>query len=55
MEQQEKLSSLLLDVYDLKRAIPQRVKAMPKDNEGTDFTIGEVIDDIIETLEELGA
>jgi hypothetical protein len=51
----ETMSSLLMDAYDLKRAIPKRIQNLPKDNEGTEFTIGELLDDMIETLEQLGA
>ncbi len=51
---QNDLSSMLMDLYDLRRTIPKDVKAMPKDNEGTDFTIGEVLDDLIEKLEQAG-
>jgi hypothetical protein len=45
------LQSLICDVYDLKRAIPANIQSRPKDNEGTGFTIGELLDDLIETLE----
>jgi hypothetical protein len=51
----ETMSSLLMDAYDLKRAIPKRIQNLPKDNEGTEFTIGELLDDMIETLEQLEA
>ena len=45
------LQSLICDAYDLKRAIPANIQRQPKDNEGTEFTIGEVLDDLIEVLE----
>ena len=45
------LQSLICDAYDLKRAIPANIQRRPKDNEGTEFTIGELLDDLIETLE----
>ena len=45
------LQSLICDAYDLKRAIPAHIQSRPKDNEGTEFTIGEVLDDLIEVLE----
>jgi len=51
---QNDLSSMLMDLYDLRRAIPKNVKAMPKDNDGSEFTIGELIDDLIEKLEQAG-
>jgi hypothetical protein len=52
---QNDLSSMLMDLYDLRRTLPKNVKAMPKDNEGSDFTIGELLDDMIEKLEQAGA
>jgi hypothetical protein len=45
--------SALCDMYDIRRAIPEGVKKLPKDNEGTDYTVGECIDDVILFLEEL--
>ncbi len=45
------LQSLLCDAYDLKRAIPAHIQRRPKDNEGTECTIGMLLDDLIETLE----
>lgn len=47
----DELSKLLLDLYDVRNALPAEVLAMPKDNEGTEFTIGELLDDAIEALE----
>lgn len=48
---QDQLSNLLLDLYDIRNALPARVLKMPKDNEGTDFTIGDLLDDAIQMLE----
>lgn len=45
------LQSLICDAYDLKRAIPANIQRRPKDNEGSEFTIGELLDDLIETLQ----
>jgi hypothetical protein len=45
------LQSLICDAHDLKRAIPADIQRMPKDNEGTEFTIGILLDDLIDTLE----
>jgi hypothetical protein len=45
------LQSLICDAYDLKRSIPTDIQALPKDNEGTECTIGMLLDDLIETLE----
>jgi hypothetical protein len=48
---QNDISSLLLDAYDLKRAIPKNIQNRAKDNDGTDCTIGDLLDCLIETLE----
>jgi hypothetical protein len=48
---QNDISSLLLDAYDLKRAIPKNIQNRAKDNDGTDCTIGDLLDFLIETLE----
>jgi len=45
------LQSLICDAYDLKRAIPANIQRRPKDNEGSEFTIGELLDDLIDVLE----
>lgn len=47
------ITSALMDMYDLRRAIPKAIKNKPKDNEGTDTTIGDCIDAVIEVLENL--
>jgi len=44
-------SSAICDMYDIKRALSKKIKAMPKDNEGTEITIGDCIDDVINFLE----
>jgi hypothetical protein len=44
-------SSALCDIYDIKRALPKKIKSQPKDNEGTDITIGDCIDDLVLFLE----
>ena len=44
-------SSALCDMLDIRRALPKKIKAMPKDNEGSEITIGECIDDVINFLE----
>lgn len=45
--------SALCDMYDVRRSIPDEIKKQPKDNDGTEITIGECIDDVILFLEEL--
>jgi len=53
MINQNDLSSALCDIYDIKRALSKAIKKMPKDNEGTDITIGDCIDDLVLFLEGL--
>jgi hypothetical protein len=45
------LTTMLMDMYDLRRVLPRDIKDQPKDNEGTEFTIGDLIDGVIEMLE----
>lgn len=47
------ITSALMDMYDIRRTIPKSVKNKPKDNDGTDTTIGDCIDSVIKTLEDL--
>ena len=47
------IESALMDMYDLRRAIPKKVKNQPKDNEGTDTTVGDCIDAVIKVLEDI--
>lgn len=47
------IQSALLDMYDIRYALSETVKRMPKDNDGTDITIGDCINAVIITLEEL--
>jgi hypothetical protein len=47
------ISSALCDAYDIRNVLSAKIKNRPKDNEGTEFTIGDCLDDIISTLEEL--
>ena len=48
-----KLDSALCDMYDIKRALSQEIKQLPKDNDGTEITISDCIDDVIDFLEGL--
>jgi hypothetical protein len=50
---QNSLSSALCDMYDIREALSTRIKNKPKDNDGTDITIGDCIDDVILFLEQL--
>lgn len=47
------ITSALMDMYDLRRSIPKSIKNKPKDNEGTETTIGDCIDAVIKVLEDL--
>ena len=49
----DEIASALLDAYDIRNALPEHIKRRPKDNDGTDTTIGDCIDSIIYTLETL--
>jgi len=44
-------SSALCDMYDIKRTLSKKIKAMPKDDEGSGITIGDCIDDVVLFLE----
>ena len=48
-----KLDSALCDMYDIKRALSKETMRLPKDNDGTEITISDCIDDVIDFLEEL--
>lgn len=48
-----KLDSALCDMYDIKRALSKETMQLPKDNDGTEITISDCIDDVIDFLEEL--
>ena len=47
------LTDILFDSHDIKRSLPKEALNLPKDNDGTIFTIGDCLNNIIETLEEL--
>ena len=52
------LTCALFDMYDVRNAlsnvdVPIEIKNLPKDNDGTEFTIGDCIDNVIYFLEEL--
>lgn len=46
------ITSALCDAYDIRNVLSAKIKNRPKDNEGTEFTIGDCLDDIVSTLEE---
>ena len=47
------LSSALCDMYDIRNTLSNKVKNQPKDNDGTETTIGDCLDSVIEFLEDL--
>lgn len=47
------ISSALFDMYDIRKALSKGIKNKPKDSEGTETSIGDCIDSVIETLERL--
>jgi hypothetical protein len=53
MINQNNLSSALCDMYDIREALTDKIKNKPKDNDGTEITIGDCIDDVILFLEGL--
>ena len=46
------LSFMLMEMYDLRNVLPTKVKAMKANDDDTDYTIGDLIDSVIEKLEE---
>ena len=46
-------SSAICDMYDIKRALSKKIKDTPKDGDGTEITIGDCIDDVINFLENI--
>ena len=47
------LASAICDMWDIKRSVPKDIQKLPKDNEGTEYTIGECIDDVLDYLQSL--
>ena len=47
------LTSAICDMWDIKRSVPKDIQKLPKDNEGTEYTIGECIDDVLNYLQSL--
>ncbi len=48
----EKLQVALFAAYDIRNVLTTKVKNKTCDNDGTSYTIGESIDDVIEFLEQ---
>ena len=47
------LTSAICDMWDIKRSVPKDIQKLPKDNQGTEYTIGECIDDVLDYLQSL--
>ena len=47
------ISSAILDLIDVRNALSDRIKNKPKDNDGTETTIGDCLDDAINYLQSL--
>ena len=47
------ISSALCDMYDIRNALSDKIKNKPKDADGTDTTIGDCLNSVIEFLEDL--
>jgi hypothetical protein len=45
------ITSALFDAYDIRNALSKKILNKPKDNDGSDITIGDCLDDIITFLE----
>lgn len=44
------LTCMLMNMYDIRNALPPDVKSIPQ-HPDTDYTVGDLIDGVIETLE----
>ena len=40
-------------MVDIQKGVPERIQNYPKDNEGTDYTIGDCIGDVLIFLRDL--
>lgn len=49
------LNSTLRDLMDIRNALSDKVKSKPKDNDGTETTIGDCLDDAIITINSLNS
>ena len=48
----EDIQDCLCDLYDVKRQLPKNILSMPKDNDGTDTTIADCLENVIQKLTE---
>ena len=47
------LQNAICDMVDIEKSVPQRIQNYAKDNEGTDYTIGDCIGDVLIFLRDL--
>jgi hypothetical protein len=47
------ISDILFDAIDVKNALSNDCLSLPKDNEGTETTVLDCLDNIIDTLEQI--
>lgn len=57
MKIEETIHDMLFDAYDIRNTLQRKrnILSQPKDNNGSETTIGDCLDNIIERLEELDA
>jgi len=53
MDINNEITSALCDMEDIKNALSDDIKNQPKDNDGTEITIGDCIHDVIYLLRNL--
>ena len=46
----EDIQDCLCDLEDIQRQLPKNILSMPKDNEGTDTTIADCLENVIQKL-----
>jgi hypothetical protein len=49
----EQIQVALFAAYDIRNALTSEMKELPADRDGTEYSLGESIDDVIEFLEAL--
>lgn len=48
----EDLSFMLMEMYDLRNVLPTKIKTMKANDPDTDYTVGDLIDEVIKKLEQ---
>ena len=47
------LQNAICDMVDIQKGVPEKIQNYPKDNDGTDYTIGDCIGDVLVFLRDL--